>query len=617
MLNFRKLRQDFSSGVVKEGKELYEKQKVVAAKILYLDQKIVKISGRIQGQYENHYESEIEINRLECETIDSNCDCPYNYDCQHLAALIFYLEERLDEIMVKYSKENSLEDLAEKQDLNESEKQEFLERFKEAETKQTQKQEENYQKQILQEYIIASEVLSLSPFFRPQEKHEVDKAEAILVFSIPSHLDTKQFVEFQLALRLPSRSKPLHIPHIKKFMESLRYEEPIFIGNKRYCFSLDSFDDKQKMIMKMLMEQSRYQEQVLSEKSYRIAQIDIELFGAILFRVYEFSSKELKDNGFVPQEEDDIQLPGLYDLNLENPIKFSPSSAHLKFVIEYLHPPISKILLKPTILVAQKQIGIEEAKFLACAEPGMLYQNVYYRFPPYITRLHLKNLKTLLDLTIPAPLFGSFVENAMPELARFALIENSQAVDNFVTLPYVEPLKATCDIVYLDGELEAKLYFHYENQKIPAVANQLEYGHVESFILNTGILARNLVEERTIIDELFQDFIFNPSDNCFITKSEKKIVEFMTDSIPKYQHRIHFNCPQNLLDQFIYDQTEFTLKLSHLSTVDIYEIDLKVKGHLKGAKLDLLWECIASKKAYLEMDYSKTRLKKTTEGNRL
>ena len=60
----------------------------------------MRISGRVLGQYENCYESEIEIDRLECETIDSDCDCPYNYDCQHLAALLFYLEERLDEIIV-------------------------------------------------------------------------------------------------------------------------------------------------------------------------------------------------------------------------------------------------------------------------------------------------------------------------------------------------------------------------------------------------------------------------------------------------------------------------------------------------------------------------------------
>ena len=108
MLNFRKLRQDFSSGILKEGKEYFEKQKVVSAKLIHLDSRTLRISGRVLGQYDNYYESEIEIDRNECEAIDSNCDCPYNYDCQHLAALLFYLEQNLDQILVAYSKETDL-----------------------------------------------------------------------------------------------------------------------------------------------------------------------------------------------------------------------------------------------------------------------------------------------------------------------------------------------------------------------------------------------------------------------------------------------------------------------------------------------------------------------------
>ena len=92
MLNLRKLKQDFSSGVLKEGKELYEKNKVLAAKILHLDATSLRISAQVLGQYKNTYASEIEIDRIESETIDSDCDCPYHYDCQHLAALLFYLE---------------------------------------------------------------------------------------------------------------------------------------------------------------------------------------------------------------------------------------------------------------------------------------------------------------------------------------------------------------------------------------------------------------------------------------------------------------------------------------------------------------------------------------------
>ncbi len=615
MLNFRKLRQDFASGIVKEGKELFDKQKVVSAKILHLDNRLVRISGRIQGQYENHYESEIEIDRLECETVDSDCDCPYNYDCQHLAALIFYLEERLDEIMVNYSKENCLDDIAEKQDMNATEKTALIEKFKEAQSKQTQKQEELFQKQLLQEYVFSSEMLAVSPFFRPREKYEVDKAEAAFVFQLPPNLDGRQPVELIVALRLPSRSKPLHIPYVKKFFEALRYEEPLYIGSKRYSFTLKSFSPLQAELMEMIMQQARFQEQPTTEKGHRIAQIDLELYGILLARTFEEAVKPFTEGGFNPQEEELPEMTGLFESSLENPLRFSPHPAGLKFILEYLKPPISKILMRSTLIVDQKQINVEESKLLSCAEPGMLYQNTYYRFPKHITRLHLKNLKTLEDLTLPEPLFGSFVENAMPQLAHFATIENPEAINGFVTLPYVEPAKATCDIVYLDGELEATLFFHYDDNKIPVAPSQLTFEHTTSFVKPSGIVARNLVDERKLTDELFQDFIFNPDEGHFITKSEKKIVEFMTDVIPRYQQRVTFNCPQNLLDQFIYDQTEYKIHLSHTDRIDVYTIDLQVKGALKGIKMDLLWECLASRRAYLEMENPRNRAKK--EGSKM
>ena len=49
MLNFRKLKQDFSSTIVKEGKDLYDKQKVVSAKLLHLDAKMMRISAKVLG----------------------------------------------------------------------------------------------------------------------------------------------------------------------------------------------------------------------------------------------------------------------------------------------------------------------------------------------------------------------------------------------------------------------------------------------------------------------------------------------------------------------------------------------------------------------------------------
>jgi SNF2 family DNA or RNA helicase len=616
MLNFRKLKQDFSSNIVKEGRDLYENQRVVSAKLVHLDSKTMRITSRILGQYDNHYESQIEIDRVECEAIDSDCDCPYNYDCQHLAALLFYLEVHLDEILVAYSKEADLE---ENDNINEEEKEELLVKFKQAESKEVQRQEELYQKQLLQEYVISSEMLAISPFFRPPEKNQIDRAEFALIFALPGNQEgeTRGPIEIQVALRLPFRSKPLHIPHIKAFFESLRYEEPIFIGGRRYCFSLQSFDQAQKEIVGLVRDHVRFQENANSERWQRIAQIDAEVFGMILARTYEIASEHFASLGFSHQDDELAILPGLYEGSLEVPLRFSTSPAGLQFILEYIGPPSSKMLINTMILVDQQAIMIEDARLFECAKPGMLYKNAYYRFPVHITRLHLRNLKPIRDMTIPEPLFGTFVENSLPELARFAEVAGEQVIEQFVTLPFVGNVEAKCDLSFLNGELEAVLHFHYDGHHIPAASTHLNYEHVASFVSPQGILARNLVEERRIIEDIFQDFVYNHEQGVYIAKSDKKIVEFMTDIIPRNQHRVTFNCPQNLLDQFIYDQTKFKLHMNHTSKIDVYEIDLQVDGALKGVRMDLLWECMASKKAFIELEAPKMKKKKGTENAKL
>jgi SNF2 family DNA or RNA helicase len=610
MLNFRKLKQDFSSNIVKEGRDLYDEQKVVSAKLLHLDGKTIRVSGRILGQYDNHYESLIEIDRMECETVDSDCDCPYNYDCQHLAALLFYLEENLDKILVAYSKETNLKEV----ENDASERKKLLEKFKEAESKEVQRQEGLYQKQLLQEYVTSSQLLATSPFFRPKERLDIDRAEFALLFTL---VPQQEIVEIQVALRLPFRSKPLHIGNLKDFLEALRYEEPVFLGGKRYCFSLSSFGVSEREIVRMVMDHARLTEQNASERGQRCAQLDMEIFGMILARAYEIASSALKKGGFSHQDEDLPILPGLYEGSFEAPLRFSPIPAALRFVLEYMAPPVSKILLNPKIVVEQEAFSLEDARLFECAKPGMLYRNAYYPFPSSITRLHLRNLRPIRDMTIPEPLFGAFVENSLPELARFAEVANPHAIEGFVTLPYVGNVEASCQLSYLNGELEALLHFHYDGHEIPAAPSALTYEHVDSFITKQGILARNLVEERKIIEDLFQDFFFKPEAGVYIAKSDKKIVEFMTDVIPRNQPRVQFNCPQNLLDQFIYDQTQFKMHLSHTEKVDIYEIDLIVDGALKGIRVDLLWECMASKKAFIELDAPKNKAKKGSEGAKL
>ncbi|MGB7978063.1 MAG: SNF2-related protein [Chlamydiales bacterium] len=605
MLNFRKLRQDFSSAILKEGRQLFEKNKILQAKIIKLDNETIRFSSKVLSNYESTYESEIEVDRFESTAVHTNCDCPSRYDCQHLAALIFFLEEKIDSLLIEYSKEA---DFAKDEGLEAHQKLELIEAVKEAENKEVVKQDARYQKQVLQEYISSSEVLSHSPFFLPQQEGSLAEAELAVIFN-PQSLqgEKKSKVEFQLALRLPFRSKPLQISQLKGFLEAVRYEEPLFVGGRRLFFSLRSFDPLGGSLLQLIMDHSRMLENSQNERASRIAQIDPEVFGLLLARTHEIAMSQSGPRGFKDLDDDLPCLPYLYMGTLESPIRYAPHPVTLRFQLEYIDPPAAKILFKPKLVVGEHCLNTEDVILFECAQPGMIHQDTYYRFPLHIKRTHLLNLNTIRDMTVPEPLFGTFVENALPELKRFAEVTNLDVIDRFVTLPFAGKLGVRCQLTYLDGELDAALAFSYDGQEIPSIASRLTYEHIKTFATEQGILARNLVEERQIVEELFQDFVFNPQTGAYVAKTEKKIVEFMTGVIPRNQHRVQFECPQNLLDQFIYDATAFKLTLGASDTTGYYDIDLKVNGSLRGVKLELLWECLSAKRAYLELDAKRVK----------
>lgn len=611
MLNFRKLKQEFSPGILKEGRALYEKDMVASAKIINLNANTLRINFRVLGTFNNTYQSEIEIDRRESLTLDSDCDCPYKYDCQHLAAVLFYLEEHIDEILVSYAKDTDIETSSA---IDENEKATLRETFKEAVNKESARKSKKYQKELLEEYVSAAEILGKSPFFLPEEELVQDKAELAVIFTqLQSNHEHPHSIEIQFALRLPYRSKPLNILNIKEFIDAVRYNESLYIGNKRYFFSLSSFDCESSQILQMIMDFARYPE-IKEERNQRVLYVDLEAFGSILAKAYELANG---GNGGLGNNLDDEHLmPCLYCSTLEEPLRFSSYNAQLRIELEYLEAPAPKILMKPTLILENGlSTMLEETKLYECAKPGLIHHNMYYSFQPKIRRKHLRNLQVLRDITVPEPLFGTFVENSLTELMRFADVQNKEIIDRFVTLPFVGKLGAECNINYLNGELEAELNFLYDKVKVPAAASQVGSNHIFPFITEQGILARNLTEEQKIIEELFQDFVYDPVQGIYSAKTDKKIVEFMTEVIPSNQNRVTFNCPENLLDQFLYDDTKFVLNLKETDRINVYEVILKVNGHLKGVTLDLLWECLSSKRAFIELSRKKTGKKKESPGS--
>jgi len=614
MLNFRKLKQDFSSTIIKNGKELYENSMVVSAKIISMGTETVKISGKVLGNFNNAYECEIEIGRLESEVLDSNCDCPYNYDCQHLTAMLFYLHDHFDKIVVEYSKEANFK---EEDNIDDEGKKQLIETFKQSEGKQQKLDGKNFQREVLEEYNQASKIFWSSPFFLPKEQIVEDRAELAIVFDLQPQqsLNYNNAIEFHLALRLPNRSKPLHIPNIREFLEPIRYQEPLYLGGKRFFFSPRSFNEEGSELLCIIIDHVRYKHSNPDENDYnpRIAEIGNDAFGSILSQAHNWitmpsTTSECSSSPPTPH----IPMPYIYDKNLENPLRFSPSPVGLHFELQLFQIPAQKILLKPLIaLNNHTKIAPEEAHLFECANPGIIYKNTYYPFQQHIKRMHLQNLPTIRDMTIPEPLFGTFVENALPELQRFAKVSNLKLLNKFITIPFAGPLEARCDINYINNELEASLCFIYDNIEIHASQMHLTNKDITSFVTEHGILARDLAEERDIINNLFQDFTFEQKDGVYVTKSDKKVVEFMTEIIPRNQYRIEFHCPENLLEQFIYDDTSFTLSLTESEHINSYTINLDIQGDLSGVRIEQLWECLSSNKTYINL----TRPRKQGKNN--
>lgn len=611
MLNFRKLKQDYSSSVLKEGKSAYDKKLILSAKIVKLEPQSVRVSCRVIGSFDHVYQCEIEIDRRGSTTIDSDCDCSYKYDCQHLASVLYYLDEHFDALLIAYSKENSME---QDDDVDEKDKVSLLKTIEEAKTKEKVRRGKKCQKELLEEYVKSSCVLGQSPFFHFEEDPPCDPAELAVIFTAPlsSFQNSSPYIpEILLALRLPYRSKPLNIPNVKEFLDAVRYCEPIYIGSKYYFFTLNSFDAESRSLLKLILDNAHFVDST-EERNLRIAQFDVEAFGAILAHAHEMAMARTPSR--LPKEESENlcqPLPCLYHQTLEEPLRYSASHCLLNFDLEYLNAEAPKILLTPSIVLdSALKIGLEEGRFFACAKPGMIYNNVYYRFPPFIRRKHLRNIHVIREITIPEPLFGTFVENSVPELMHYAEISNREIIERFVTLPFVGQLTAECEINYLNGELEAFLTFIYDNIKVPAAVSQLTIDNITPFVTPQGILARNLTEEQRIIKDLFQDFALDATGACYVAKSDKKIVEFMTEVIPRNQHRVKFNCPQNLLEQFIYDDTHFELALRETERIDFYEVDLKVVGYLNGISLNQLWECLSSRRAFIELSRNKPVKKK-------
>lgn len=597
LLNFRKMKHEFSPQMLREGKTLYEKQAVKEARLVQFGEKTIKISAQIAGAYANAYTCEIEIDRHESEIVDSNCDCPHHYDCLHLACLLFHLEENFEALVLQHFEGKNKSKQAPK--VSEKATDDLKKVLKVAEQKELERERREREKLDIQDYLSSSQILGKSAFFVPEEDLNKEQGELSFLFVPTGAMPFKQ-VEVQMALRLPFRSKPHIIQMPKQFFSALQGQEPFMLGTNRYIFGIDSFGPLCEELLKSLRQHLQFPD-AKTDKANKACFLDREGFGEILACAHEVSANAQnlrKDDA----EKEAFSLPGLFWQNFDTPLLFSVKRVDLSFQLQLIREPAARLLLSPQLAIGNNDhISVDEAILLECTKPGCIWDGLFFRFNQVIKRQHLMEIDPIQKMAIPEYLFGSFIENSLPELQRFALVKNTEAIEDLSTLPHTKDMTARCDLDYTQGQLEAKIFFNYGDVSIPEANQNVDLEQMKSFLTKQGILARNLVEENALVREIFQGFVRDEKSGTYMATSEKKIVEFMTEVVPRNSHRIEFNCPENLQSRFAYDDTQFVLHLEESSAFDRIQAKLTVNGGLKGASVDALWECVTSRKSYISL----------------
>ncbi|WP_108624299.1 SNF2 helicase associated domain-containing protein [Candidatus Similichlamydia epinepheli] len=597
LLNYRKLRQDFSSAFLKEGRLLHDAKAVCSVQILDVTDKAIRLKCEVWGNYNNRQTGEIEIDRQNSEIVESICNCSEKYDCQHLAATLFYLEEHLDSLISGSASAAAL--------VSSSRQQEDV-----------RKSDLRVDRELVREYVEALLILSFNPLCLPT--CSVDSFQPLSIDFLISIGQKRLFVgfseevffEIQLTLRIPGRSKPLQIVQAQEFIDAVKYQDVVTFNGRQVALSKECFTEDSWKILRIISEQlvmlsdSKVSvegaKRVVPKKSF----IGIESVSQILCEQRAIFVKRSQSS--VPGEKMDFSL--IFTHGMEAPFRFSVDPVEVTLELDAMQSPAPKLVLKVLLDLGETRVNLQDVTLLLkSSPPGLLFNCVYYAFRDEVMSAHLRRIEQLDNLVIPEPLCGTFLEHVLPEMRKILRIDNEELVKQFTTYSYKGEVRGICNVFYVGGKLEVQFSFLYGDLEVPESVSMLTVDIVRKFISKDGILARSLSQERALVNDMFHHFIFDSETSLFLAKNERALLYFMTEVIPKYRGRVEFRCPDNLLDQFIYDTTTFRVGLYEGVIPGQYEAHIEVNGHLSGLSLERLWECVLYERKYVDLVSSDRR----------
>ncbi len=483
VLNFRKLKQDFSAPSLREGKLLYEKGALLSADIVTWGGETVGIRAKVKGQFNDIHSCQLEVFRVESDIADSQCDCTDGVDCQHIACTLFHLEQHFPELLVQFlqkqeekrqkkgsvgkteekNRQKSVPDIAKSNDSKEamsheesvkadesSVSQEKIEAslafekkpssiqqanlfigtkdidqsdeiVKEAERKSKEKVREKQEKQQIDEYMRAGQWLSRSIIGSAVlgDMKPIDQAEMILSIGAIGNFQPKQAIEIQVFVKIPGKSKPILIQQPKLFFQALYLEEPLVLGSTRALLVDSSFGEKSSPLCSLLRERGETVEK--QDREGKTTKVFTLTYDAIV----QFLSLLLE----IKQESPHVAHITLVPDFLEKPYEIALQSAVLpSFLIDCMKTPNKAIHVDVAFELPQGRTKLREVKVFPAKRSFLFHGSTLFLIDSSIHIKHLMDLESVSNVLFPEPLFPTFFAYTLPSLERYGKISMTKEV---------------------------------------------------------------------------------------------------------------------------------------------------------------------------------------------
>ncbi|MCK5787759.1 MAG: SNF2 helicase associated domain-containing protein [Chlamydiia bacterium] len=577
ILNFRKIKQEFSSSIANKGQILLENCTTPAVNISSISSSAMKISGSFIID-NAQISTIIEFDKDDSSIIDSECSCGAKADCQHIFASTLFFEKNFNNIVSK-----QIDCEKGKEQTHQILNSEAMSEIKSSINKTSKVNSNN----TLREYKSAMKLLSNSTIFVEKDlrlyvSKEIKKQKFCL-FILNNWKKNKKPTTFfvKIAIKSPGR-KLVFVQNIRDFQNKCRKCATLKIHANAAPVELTSrsFDESSQISF-------NYIKNAISPsnaKSY-IGEIDAFSLGDLINKMRTLSTTTIQDEDGEDQEIlNDLQI--FTENNEKLPFKISKTQVRIACSLASIYIPAPRIMTYPTIVVNDVHIEIEKCFIVESENPILILEDTIYTFSDEISASHIKSLGLLKQTTIPEALLGTFIEKCLPQLKKISEISGLQQIQEIKTIPLLskEP-KAKCFIDISNGTLEAQLYFEYNDILVPYNPAHITIEHINSFKTIHGSLERAIYYESEVHDSLFSLFNESENGNVQVCKSEKSIIYFMTVTIPELSKKIEFKISESLQKIFVYDNPTASIHAESINNNTQVLYTIKTKSLFYGESI--------------------------------